>query len=83
MGKGGGGESGHAEESARSYPSKPNQYQRGGVCVCMGGGGASSIPGFFSCLLEDGLKRTLETKLWQRLLVFCSYLWLLLGTTLA
>lgn len=34
-----GGESGHAEESARSYPSKPNQYQRGGVCVCMGGGG--------------------------------------------
>ena len=33
----GGEESRHAEESARSYPSKPNQYQRGCVfvCVCM------------------------------------------------
>lgn len=40
----GGGESGHAEESARSYPSKPNQYQRGGVCVCMGGGGGKFNP---------------------------------------
>ena len=62
---------------------------RGGVCVCVcmcgvgGGGGPSSIPGLFSCLLEDGLKRALESKLQKCLLVFCSYLWLLLGTTLA
>lgn len=82
----GGEESRHAEETARSYPSKPNQYQRGCMCVCVyvgGGGGPSSIPGLFSCLLEDGLKRALETKLRKYLLVFCSYLWLLLGTTLA
>ena len=37
----GGEESRHAEETARSYPSKPNQYQRGCMCVCVyvwGGG---------------------------------------------
>ena len=31
----GGEESRYAEESARSYPSKLNQYQRGCVCVCV------------------------------------------------
>lgn len=35
----GGEESRHAEESARSYPSKPNQYQRG----CVWGGGRAKF----------------------------------------
>ena len=43
----GGEESRHAEETARSYPSKPNQYQRVCVCVCVyvwGGGRAKFNP---------------------------------------